>query len=95
MYHRSWERVLAQDPYEIALAKGLVLWLIFAKRSLNIDELRYALAVSNGMCKFEAENIPTQDVLVSVCCGLVTVDGADGTVRLVREWFSKTGSQMN
>lgn len=85
MYHCTWGRILAQTPEEAQLARKAIAWLSFGKRSFKTIELRQALGVSTETWTYDADDIPDQDVLLGVCCGLVTVDEANRTIRLVRE----------
>jgi hypothetical protein len=75
------------------LAKNVLFWIVYAKRPLTTEELRYALAVEPGTCRLDKTNLcPVKD-MVSSCAGLITVDS--NIVRLVhyttQEYFQRRG----
>jgi len=60
-----------------------LMWISHAERQLRADELCHALAVRLGSIDFNTDNLPSIATLVSCCQGLITVDKAASTVRLV------------
>ncbi len=70
---------------DISLAKRAITLLTYAYRSLRITELQHALAVSNDE-EFGDDDVVAEEVIVSVCCGLIVVDEESEFVRLVREY---------
>ena len=75
------------------LGLRVLMWLHFAYRPLNLVELQHALAVEIGHTEFDKDNIPSQEVLLDCCLGLVVVDKETSTVRFVHytleEYFRK------
>lgn len=87
-YKRTLERIESQTPAEISLAKKAIVWLTYALQSLRIAELQHALAVSDEAARFDEDDVADEDVIVSVCLGLITIDKRSGIVRLVREYIA-------
>jgi hypothetical protein len=83
IYSSSWQRIKAQSKERVLLAERAILWLTYAYRPLKITELQHALAVQ---CEtFDDDDVAGEDMIVSVCCGLVVVDKESQIARLVRE----------
>jgi len=61
--------------------------LTYAYRSLTITELQHALVVQNDEETFDDGDVVIEEVIISVCCGLIVVDQNSKIVRLVREYF--------
>ena len=80
---------MAQSQKSVSLAKRAIIWLTYALRPLTINELRHALAVQLNVATFDDDDVPTEEAIVSVCCGLIVVEGESQTVRLVREYISR------
>ena len=70
-YKRTLERIESQTTTEISLA---ILSLTFAFRSLSIAELQHALPVSDESEGLDGDDITEDNVIVSVCFGLITID---------------------
>jgi ankyrin repeat protein len=87
------QRIENQGKEEVDLAKKLLCWISFALRPLTIEEIRNALAVKPGDTKIDEEALPNEDILVSLCAGLVTTDQKSRIVRLVhhttQEYFNR------
>ena len=60
-----------------------LMWISLAERPLLIEELCHALAVEVEPPNFDPEMVPTIETVVASCMGLVTIDHASSTVRLV------------
>jgi ankyrin repeat protein len=86
-------RIEAQLPGYRELAIKILCWISHAARPLRVEELQHALAVEIGDQEFDDEGIEPENLLVSVCAGLVTVDDRSQTIRLVHytveEYFEK------
>ena len=61
------------------------MWVLYAERSLTIDELRHALATCPETYHFESERLMPEATILAACRGLVTIDKESRLVRLVRE----------
>ncbi|KAG2011570.1 ankyrin repeat domain-containing protein 50, variant 2 [Coprinopsis cinerea AmutBmut pab1-1] len=83
MYSASMERIELQTPQLRDLAKQVLLWLVFSRGPLSIDDLRYALAADPETHAYIPERMPDEATIVSVCCGLVEVQETSNTVRLI------------
>lgn len=97
-YDDAVKRIEDQIEEDRELALRVLSWVSYASRPLKVDELRQALAVEPEETEFDHENMPDQDILVSVCAGLVTSDQASGLIRLVhytaQEYFERYRSGL-
>ncbi|KAH6908137.1 ankyrin repeat-containing domain protein [Coprinopsis sp. MPI-PUGE-AT-0042] len=83
MYAVTLARVNVQEPSHAELAKRILVWVIYAKRTLSVRELQYAVATCPETYQFEEDRLVDEETLLSVCCGLVTVEKESQGVRLV------------
>ncbi|KAH6894830.1 ankyrin repeat-containing domain protein [Coprinopsis sp. MPI-PUGE-AT-0042] len=83
IYAKTWERILAQTPKQSNLAKLVLLWITYANGEMTIDTLRRAVATSPETYAFELKRMVPEALLLSVCCGLVSVDEKTRLVRLI------------
>jgi len=60
--------------------------MTLARRPLSVAELQHALAVLPGMTQMDTDYVTDEDVLISVCAGLVVADKEQNIVRFVRKW---------
>lgn len=77
------ERATSQLAETSILAKCVISWSFFAKRPLQTSELREALAVESGDTCLDLSGLHEVELLLSIYCGLVSIDEQDGTIRLV------------
>ena len=77
------DRIRSQSEAYWELAKRVISWIFYAKRPLQISELVIILAVETEDTKFDPLGLHEKDLILEVCCGLVSIDEQDGTVRLV------------
>ena len=93
-YNDAMMRIEGQLDGKQKLAKRVLSWITCAKRPLTTSELEHALAVELGELQFDKENMSPIEDMVSVCAGLVTVDGESAIIRLVhyttQEYFERT-----
>jgi ankyrin repeat protein len=82
-YSEAMQRIQSQDEEDAKLAKQVLFWISYAFRPLTISQVRHALAVEPGNITFDEDALPDEDVLVSVCAGLVAVDQKSNIIRLV------------
>ena len=98
-YDQAMRRIEAQKRGMRLIALKALGWITYAKRTLSVDELRYAIAVQQGRSQFDEEDLSDIDDIVSACGGLITVgQGQDtDTVRLVhystQQFLMKTGGK--
>ena len=84
MYERTWERIEAQTEDEVSLATKAIIWVTYTHQPLNVTQLQHAVVVSDEGDGFDEDDIAAEELIVSVCCGLIVVDQSR-IVRLVRE----------
>ncbi|KAJ7706667.1 ankyrin repeat-containing domain protein [Mycena rosella] len=82
-YDEIMQRINQQPEEDRKLALSALSWISSAKRILRVSELREALAIDPGTNALDPDNLLDMDIVLSVCAGLITVDQADGVVRLV------------
>ena len=83
-YDEAMERIERQDEDRKRLSQGVFSWVTHAFRPLSVRELQHALAVKCNMTDIDPEAIIDEEILTSVCAGLVIVDETQSIVRLVR-----------
>ncbi|KAH6904192.1 hypothetical protein BKA70DRAFT_1403427, partial [Coprinopsis sp. MPI-PUGE-AT-0042] len=83
IYIKTWERILAQTPKRSTLAKLILLWVTHAHGEMTVDALRRALSTSPETHIFEPNRMVPEALLLSVCCGLISVDEKTRLVRLM------------
>lgn len=94
VYIQTWTRILNQAQGKAYLAINALAWVLYAERSLTVDELRHAIATCPDTYKLELSRLSPAGTLLSVCCGLITLEGEAGIVRLVRESFRFLGLKL-
>lgn len=82
-YDEAMRRIWGQGEEDIKLAERLLSWITHAYRPLKLAEIQHALAVEKGDSNLDKDGIPEEDIMVSACAGLVTVDQESNTIRLV------------
>ncbi|KAH6916324.1 hypothetical protein BKA70DRAFT_1255360 [Coprinopsis sp. MPI-PUGE-AT-0042] len=85
MYSLSVKRIKEQKGPQAALALRILHWLVYANEGLTVEDMQYALAASvdTDNYQYADDNVPHENSIVSVCCGLVTIQPASRRVRLV------------
>ncbi|EAU86442.2 ankyrin repeat domain-containing protein 50 [Coprinopsis cinerea okayama7 len=79
IYSQALERISDQEKENADLAKHVLLWLVFGREALSYRELQYALSLTLPGYPAGID----KDTLLSLCCGLVTVEAKSDLVRLV------------
>ncbi|KAH6885662.1 hypothetical protein BKA70DRAFT_1574268 [Coprinopsis sp. MPI-PUGE-AT-0042] len=82
-YAQTWTRILNQHPRYVYLAQKVLLWVLNAARSMTIEELQRAVAVSPDSHKFEPARMVPEATLLGLCHGLVVFEEESRLVRLV------------
>ena len=62
---------------------AVLMWVCLAARPLHVDELCHAVAVEPGAVDLDINDIPTIQLLLGCCLGLVVIDEPTSTVRPV------------
>ncbi|KAH6906618.1 hypothetical protein BKA70DRAFT_1189984 [Coprinopsis sp. MPI-PUGE-AT-0042] len=83
IYTKTWERIVAQAPNHANLAKLILLWITHAYGEMEIEVLQRVVATSPETYAFEPKRLVPEAVLLSVCCGLVSLDEKTRLVRLM------------
>ena len=91
-YDEAMQRIESQNDDDRQLAERVLYWISYALRPLTVEELQHALAVEPGESKLDEDNIPDEELLTSLCAGLVIVDKESNIIRLVhyttQEYFN-------
>ncbi|KAL8858999.1 MAG: hypothetical protein Q9178_004480 [Gyalolechia marmorata] len=84
-YKETLRRINDQNHDDISLAKQVLMWVFHARDPLTLIELQHAIATISldGETDIDDDDLPDEDILVSVCAGIITVDQGSGQVRLV------------
>ena len=83
-YDEAMKRIEAQIDDDRDLGTRVLSWLAYALRPLSVRELQYALAIQPGMTEMDFDSIEDEELLTSVCAGLVVIDEHSTTIHLVR-----------
>ena len=84
-YDEAMERIERQDGNRKQLAKRVLSWIIYAVRPLSVKELQHALAVVPDSTNIDPDDIIDDEILTSVCSGLVVIDEERNVIGLVRK----------
>ncbi|KAJ7483609.1 ankyrin repeat domain-containing protein [Mycena latifolia] len=82
-YDEAIERINHQTEEDKQLGLLALTWVANAKRPLSVAELREALAIEPQSTFLDVNNLLDIDIILSVCAGLIIVDGTVSVVRLV------------
>ncbi|KAE9382078.1 hypothetical protein N431DRAFT_317626, partial [Stipitochalara longipes BDJ] len=97
-YENVIMRISAQEEHDVDLAMKVLSWISCAARPLNILELQHAIATDPLDETFDSDALIDQDILASVCGGLVSIDPETATVRLIhhtaQEYFERHGDRI-
>jgi ankyrin repeat protein len=97
-YDETMARIFEQNTRRVELARHVLSWISFAKRRLSIIEVQHAIAVKRGDKDFNSKGISDAGLIISVCCGLVTVDEESSVIRLVHyttdEYFKSNEARL-
>jgi len=92
MYEETLKRIDNQSEEESKIARLALLWVARAARPLSLTELQQAVATvyipgSFEIGEYDSEGVPEEDMILSVCCGLLVVDRMFRGVALIRTCF--------
>jgi hypothetical protein len=92
-YDEAIERICNQDGDDAQLAKKALSWISYAMRPLTVKEIQHAVAVEPSEKELNEEALPHEELLISVCAGIVTIDQESNIIRLVhyttQEYFER------
>lgn len=83
IYDKAIERIRRQIGSRRELALRVLSWIKYALWPLKIKELQEAVAIEDGDKFMDDESLTSVDTIIEICAGLVTVDYASGTIRLL------------
>lgn len=93
-YDDTMLRVTEQVAEDVELARYVLFWIALANRPLEVIELQHALTLGpytsaslnilvDEKIHFDHQDLISEDILLSVCMGLVMVDKETNIIRLV------------
>lgn len=100
-YKEAIQRIDSQNDDDALLARRVLSWISFAERAMTASELRYALAVGDLGTEetvLDEEALIDEDLLVTVCTGIVIVDKESQIIRLIhysaQEYFDRHRNEL-
>ncbi|KAG4270013.1 hypothetical protein FPRO04_11845 [Fusarium proliferatum] len=97
-YEQTMARIKSQEADHAMLAKGVLLWLTYARSELTVEDLQYALATRSKYRMVRTQDLPFESTMISVCAGLVTYDESSKIIRLVhyttQEYLSQNPHEL-
>lgn len=92
------KRILEQSDEDKNLAMQVLAWTSYAKRPLKIIELQHALSTSEGNTDLDESAFTDEELLISVCAGIVTIDEKNSVIRFVhyttQQYFEKCRDKL-
>jgi ankyrin repeat protein len=88
LYDDVIDRIKSQGEERADMAFKLLMWIVHAFRPLSIAEAQRALAsmeLEEDKTVITEEDLPSRELLLALCCGIVVVEGESDTIRLVHE----------
>ena len=76
-------RISSQHIDDVKVAHDVLSWIVYANRPLHIEEVQHALAIEPELTDIDDEALIDEELLTSVCMGLVTVDRDSKIIRLI------------
>lgn len=93
-YDRIMQRIWNQNEEDVELAKNVFTWILHSFRPLKVVELQHALAIHPETKELDEEALIDEELLLSVCGGIIIVDHESRIIRLVhytaQEYFQRT-----
>ncbi|KAK4986180.1 hypothetical protein LTR50_005472 [Elasticomyces elasticus] len=96
IYDDALNRINNQNRDDAELAERILMWVTFATRPLKVKEVQHAIAVMNlepGETHIDEDGLPEEDVLLTVCAGIVVIGKETSVVQLVhyttQEYFER------
>lgn len=75
VYEAVMRRIESHDPIKVNLAKKTLSYLICARCSWTVPELRHALTVDVGDSELDYDAMPSIDAIIAACEGLIVAVG--------------------
>jgi ankyrin repeat domain-containing protein 50 len=84
VYIQAWKRIVDQPSRNDLLAQRCITWVLYATRSLTVEELQHAVATDPVTHSFEESRLVDKETLLASCQALLVIDDETSLVRLVR-----------
>jgi len=98
VYDDILQRIDGQIPEQAKLARRVLMWMVYAKRSLTMIELQCAVTFETNDMPLDENDLYGPESLVAACCGLVTLEETTNIVRFthytVQEHFDRGRSKI-
>ncbi|KAH6700624.1 hypothetical protein BKA61DRAFT_495796, partial [Leptodontidium sp. MPI-SDFR-AT-0119] len=92
-YNEVMDRIASQNDNDAQSGRKVLSWISHAKRPLTVAEIQHAIKIEPTTTMLGEGDLISQDIIVSVCAGIVTVDKESNIIRLVhytaQEYFLK------
>ncbi|KAF6742124.1 hypothetical protein DFP72DRAFT_1109602 [Ephemerocybe angulata] len=96
MYQVTMDRINSQSEEDASIANRTFIWLLHARIPLSPEDVQHALTFSYQDLVFHEESLISIPMLLSICCGLVTVEVEEETGKnVVRFIHYSTQEFMN
>jgi hypothetical protein len=82
-YDEIMIRIKSQPPKEAELAKRVLGWITYAKEPFTRKQLQQALSITLDSIDPDEDAETPEQILISSCLGIVTVDSKSNLIRLV------------
>ena len=82
-YEQILDRIRSQDLSKAKRANQILSWVAYSVRPLSMREIQCALAIEPEDSFLDEEAIPEEEVVLSICCGLVSLDSNTQELHLV------------
>lgn len=83
LYDDALLRIVSQHQDERELAEKALCWIAYSFRPLSADELQEALAIHPEEKDFDMDALPSMNLILDVCAGLLVHDQENRKIRLV------------
>jgi ankyrin repeat protein len=82
-YREALQRIEAQNEDDRKLATRVLSWITYAVHPLSVVQLQHALAIKPGATRLDEGDIVDEEILLSICAGLVSIEQESGVIQLV------------
>ena len=82
-YERAMDRIDSQAQKKPKAARAILAFITYAPRPSRVHELQHALAVEVGSSQLNVDNIVPQNLITSLCAGLLTINPDSYIISLV------------
>ena len=100
-YKEAMRRIHNQSEDDVLLAERVIYWLSYALQPLTMLKLQHAIAAQDVEKEdrfIDSDSLPTDDIMIAVCCGLVIIDTESQIIRLVhyttQDYFERARGQL-